>query len=251
MEDLKGVLPIHDDILIYGAGTTEEEALQDHDRNLLQLMERFKNKNMKLNKGKIKLRSKEVLFMGHVITSEGLKVDLEKIRAVQEMPTPTDVAGVRRFIGFTNYLIKFLPRLSDVCVPLRQLAVQDVEWHWTDIHDRAVSQVKSLVTQAPVLKYFDSTKGVTLQCDALDKGLGAVIMQNDQPIIYASHALTDAETHYAQIEKELLAVVYGLEKFHTYTNGRSVALQSDHKPLEMIFKKSLHKAPKRLQHMLM
>ena len=94
MEDLKGVLPIHDDILIYGAGTTEEEALQDHDRDLLQLMQRCKDKNIKLNKEKIKLRSKEVPFMGHVITSEGLKADPEKIRAVQEMPTPTDVAGV-------------------------------------------------------------------------------------------------------------------------------------------------------------
>jgi len=88
------------------------------------------------------------------------------------------------------------------------------------------------------------------QCDASDKGLGAVIMQNDQPIAYASRALTDAETRYAQIE-ELLAVVYGLEKFHTHTYGRCVAVQSDQKPLEMIFKKSLHKAPERLQRMLM
>ena len=111
--------------------------------------------------------------------------------------------------------------------------------------------MKSLVTQAPVLKYFDPTKGVTLQCDASDKGLGAVIMQNDQPIAHASHALTYAKTSYAQIEKELLAVVYSSEKFHTYMYGRSVAVQSDHKPLEMIFKKSLHKAPKRLLLMLM
>lgn len=92
LEDLKGVLPIHDDILIYGAGTTEEKALQDHDRNLLQLMQRCREKNIKLNKEKI-------------------KADPEKIRAVQEMPTPTDVAGVRGFIGLTNYLSKFLPRL--------------------------------------------------------------------------------------------------------------------------------------------
>jgi len=207
LEDLKGVLPIHEDILIYGAGTTKEEALQDHDRNLLQVMQRCKEKNINLNKEKGKLRSIEVPFMGHVITSEDLKADPEKIRAVQEMPTPTDVTGVRRFIGFTNYLSKFLPRLSDVCAPLRQLTVQNVEWFWTDIHDRAVSPVKSLFTQALVLKYFDSTKGLTLQCDALDKGLGVVIMQNDQPIAYASRALTDAETRYAQIEKELLAVV--------------------------------------------
>ena len=148
-----GVLPIHAAILIYGAGTTEEEALQDHDKNLLQLMKRCKDKNIKLNKEKIKLRSKEVPFMGHMITSEGLKADPEKIRAVQEMPTPTDVAGIQRFIGFTNNLSKFLPRLSDVCAPLCQLTAQDVEWFWTDIHDRAVSQVKSCYS-SPSSKVF-------------------------------------------------------------------------------------------------
>jgi len=110
-------------------------------------------------------------------------------------------------------------------MPLHQLTVQNVEWCWTDIYDRAVSQVKSLVTQAQVLKYFDSTKGVTLQCDASDKGLRAVIMQNDQPIAYASRALTDTETCYPQIEKELLTVVYRLEKFHTNTYGRRIAVQ--------------------------
>jgi len=123
LEDLKGVLPIHDDVFIYGGGTTEEEASQDHNRNLLQLMQRCKEKNIKLNKEEVKLRSKEVLFMGHVITSEGLKADPQKIRAVQEMPTPTNVAGIRRSMGFTNYLSKFLPRLSDVWVPLCQLTV--------------------------------------------------------------------------------------------------------------------------------
>ena len=90
LEDLKGVLPIHDEILIYGAGATEEEALQDHDRNLLQLMQRCKDKNIKLTKEKIKPRSKEVPFMGHVITSEGLKQirkRLEQFKKCQHQPT--------------------------------------------------------------------------------------------------------------------------------------------------------------------
>ena len=167
------------------------------------------------------------------------------------MPTPTDVASVRRFIGFTNYLSKFLPRLSDVCEPLRKLTLADVEWFWTNFHDSAVQQVKRLVTNAPVFKYFDSTKGVTQQCESSDKGLGAVLMQDDHPIAYASRAPTDPETRYAQIEKELLAVVYGLEKFHTYTYGRRITVESDHKPLEVIVKKQLHLAPKRLQRVLL
>ena len=111
--------------------------------------------------------------------------------------------------------------------------------------------MKRLVTNAPVLKYFESTNGITLQCDASDKGLGPVLMQDNHPIAYASRALTDPETRYAQIEKELLAVVYGMEKFHTYTYGRRVTVESDHKPLEVIVKKPLHLAPKWLQRMLL
>ena len=242
LEGLKGVLTIHDDILVFGEGSTEEEALADHDNNFHSLMHRCREKNIKLSRDKVKLRRKEVPFMGHVISEEGLRADPDKIKAVLKMPTPTDVASVRRFIGFTNYLSKFLPRLSDAFEPLRKLTLSDVEWFWSDVHDDAVRQVKLLVSNAPVLKYFDSTESLTLQCDASDKGLGAVLLQKGQPIAYASRALTDAE---------LLVVVYGLEKVHTYTHAREVTVESDHKPLEVIFKKPLHRAPKRLQRMLM
>ena len=101
----------------------------------------------------------------------------------------------------------------------------------------------------PVLKYFEPKEELTLQSDASDTGLGAVLTQNEQPIAFASRALSDAETRYAQIE-ELLAVVFGLEKFHQYTYGRPVTVQSDHKPLEVIVKKPVYKAPKRLQRLL-
>ncbi|PFX34058.1 Retrovirus-related Pol polyprotein from transposon 17.6 [Stylophora pistillata] len=167
------------------------------------------------------------------------------------MPTPSDVVSVRRFIGFTNYLSKFLPRLRDALEPLRKLTSPDAEWLWTDIPDSAVRQVKLLVTKVPVLKFFDSTGSLTLQCDASDKGLGAILLKKGQPTAYASRALTYAESQYVQIEKQLLAVVYGSERFHTYTYGREVFVESDHKPLEVIFKKPLHRAPKKLQRMLM
>ena len=251
LDGLTGVLTIHDDILIFGERSTEEEALTDRDNNFHSLMRRCREQNIKLNQDKVNLRRKEVPFMGHVISEKGLQADPAKVKAVLEMPTPTDVASVRRFIGFTNYLSKFLPRLSDALEPLRKLSSPDVEWFWTDIHDSAVRQVKLLVTKAPVLKFFDSTESLTLQCDASDKGLGAILLQKGQPIACASRALTDAESRYAQIEKELLAVVYGLERFHTYSYGREVFVESDHKPLEVIFKKPLHRAPKRLQRMLM
>lgn len=137
--------------------------------------------------------------MGHVISEKGLQVDPGKVRAVLEMPTPTYVDSAWRLIGFTNYLNKFLPRLNDELNPLRKLTSSDVEWVWTDIHDNAVQQVKLLVTNAPVLKYFDSTESFTLQCDASEKGLGAVLLQKGQSIANASRALTGADSRYAQI----------------------------------------------------
>nr|XP_054755667.1 uncharacterized protein K02A2.6-like [Lytechinus pictus] len=110
--------------------------------------------------------------------------------------------------------------------------------------------IKKLVTSEPLLRYYDPAKDLTLQADASEKGLGAALMQEGCPVAYTSRALTDAETRYSQIEKELLAVVFGLEKFHMYTYGRPVDVQSDHMPLEMIARKPLHRAPKRLQRLL-
>ena len=124
-------------------------------------------------------------------------------------------------------------------------------WNWTFEQDEAFKKLKETVTKAPVLKYFDSKMETTLQCDASELGLGATLMQNDQPIAYTSRALTKTEKNYAQIEKELLAVVFGMEKFHQYTYGRKTYVHSDHKPLESLYKKPLFDAPKRLQQMFL
>ena len=206
LDGLTGVLTIHDDIFIFGEGSTVEEARTDHDNNFHSLMRRCREQNITLNQDKVNLRRKEVPLMGHVISEKGLHADPAKVKAILEIATPTDVASVRRFIGFTSYLSKFLPQLSDALKPLRKLTSLDVEWFWTDIHYSAVRQVKLLIAKAPVLKFFDSTESLTLQCDASDKELDAILLQKGQPIAYASRALTDAESRYAQIEKELLAV---------------------------------------------
>jgi hypothetical protein len=115
VEGLPGVGSIIDDILIYGEGDTEEEAITDHDVKFRTLMERCKERNLKLNKDKLSLKMKEVKFIGHLITSKGLKPDPEKVGAILDMPKPTNVSGVRRIIGFVTYQSKFLPKLSDIC----------------------------------------------------------------------------------------------------------------------------------------
>ena len=167
------------------------------------------------------------------------------------MPRPTDVAGVQRLNGFVNYLAKFLPGLSDVMAPIRQLTRKDVPWTWSSAQENALARMKQLVSDTLVLRYYDPERELTIQCDASQTGLGAALLQNGQPLAFVSRALTVAETRYAQIEKELLAAVRACEKFNQYTFGRHTTVISDHRPLERILKKALSTAPKRLQGMLM
>ena len=251
LEGLSGVHCVADDIMLYGNGNTDEEALADHDGKLEKLLTRCQKVGIRLNKTKLKLRETSLPFLGHLVTKDGLKPDPEKIEAIKQMPRPTDVEGIQRLNGFVNYLAKFLPHLSDVMEPIRQLTRKDVPFNWAPSQENAFTEVKSLVINAPVLMYYDETKPLIIQCDASQKGLGAALLQNEQPIAFASRALTDTETRYAQIEKEMLAIVFAAEKFDQYTYGRTCIVHSDHKPLESILKKPLISAPKRLQGMMM
>ena len=192
--------------------------------------------------------------MGHLLTAEGIVTDPNKVRAIKDMPTPTDVASLKRFLGMVNYLAKFLPHLSRVSEPLRRLEAKDAEWCWLPVHDEAVQKIKSLVCAAPVLKFYDVTQAVTVESDASLSGLGATLLQGGQPVAFASRALTSAERRYAQIEKELLSVVFACEMFDTYMYlyGRDIVhVKTDHQPLEAICKKDLASAPKHRQRMLL
>ena len=251
LEGLQGIACVADDVLIYGQGDNVEEATTSHDQNLEQFLLRCRDKHIALNEEKFELRCPSVPFIGHIITKDGLRADPAKIEAIQCMKNPTDVAGVRRFIGFANYLAKFLPRLSSIVEPLRQLTRKDTDWLWTEEHDRAVQEVKDLATEAPVLVYYDPKKELVLQCDASGKGLGAGILQGGRPVAYASRSLTDTESMYSNLERETLAIVFGLNRFNQYTYGRKVEVHSDQKPLENILKKPLSQCPKRLQGMIL
>ena len=243
---------IADDILIYGCGQTDEEALADHDMNLRNVMDRCMAKNLKINAKKMQLRLREVTYMGHCITADGLKADPEKTKAIQDMPPPTDKLGVQRLLGMVNYLHKFAPNLAEITTPLRELVKKENEFLWDEqTHGNALKQVKQILSQPPVLRFFDSAVTPVVQCDSSMNGLGACLLQNNQPVAYASRSLTPTEVKYAQIEKELLAIVFTMEKFGSYVYGRKVVVESDHKPLESILKKSLMSAPKRLQRMML
>ena len=251
VEGLTGTEVIHDDFLIAGCGDTDEEAEEDRDKNLRAFLERARAHNLRLNADKLKLKMTQIPYIGHLLT-RGLHVDQKKVEAIEKMPVPEDAKAVQRLLGSVNYLAKFVPHLSHIMQTLRQLMDKDIEWCWLHTHQQAFDQIKKALAMAPALQYYDVKKPVCIQCDASDRGLGAGLLQGGLPVAYASRALTSAEKNYAQIEKELLAIVFACEKFDQYVYGREkVYVQSDHKPLEVIFKRPLVTAPKRLQRMLL
>jgi hypothetical protein len=243
-DGLEGVETYIDDVLVWG--TTQEE----HDQRLRKVLERCEQEKLKLNREKCKVSIHEIKYLGHMITNKGLCIDNDKIKAITDMPKPQDVKELERFLGMVTYVAKFLPNLSDITAPLRELCKKDIAWHWDGPQETTYQKVITLITSAPVLQFFDPSKPVTLSADASKDGLGAVILQ-DGPIEYASRALTQSEQNYAQIEKELLAMVFACERFHQYVYGREVRVETDHKPLEAIFKKPLVKAPPRILRLML
>ena len=252
IEGLHGIEVVADDFVAVGFGDTLEQANHDHDNHLEAFLQRCADKNLKLNDTKLQLRLREVPFIGHIATADGLSVDPHKVQAIMAMPQPEDVAAVQRLLGLAQYLSKFLPHLSDITKPLRDLTQKDTEWTWGSAQQKATEMLKKAVSSAPVLRYYNLQEEVTLQCDASQCGLGAAMLQNGQPVAYASRALSPAETRYAQIEKELLAIVYACQHFESYIYGRDIVhVETDHQPLVSIVLRPLNSAPSRLQRMLL
>ena len=213
LDDLPSVVLLRDDILVMGYGETQEKAIEDNDSNLIKLLQRVRETNLKLNKSKIKLRQPEVKFMGHVITNKGLKPDPDKVKAVDEMPRPTCKKELATLLGFMNYLSKFLPGLVEVTRPICALTAKDAPFLWSPQHESAFTSIKQLVADHPVLKFYNPGAEVTLQCDAREYSLGATLIQGAKPVAFTSRTLSGTEWNYAQLEKECLAIVFGCQHF--------------------------------------
>ncbi len=184
-----------------------------------------------------------VLYVGHLFRKDGLKPDGDKIKAIKEMPTPDGLKALQRFLGMLNYLHKFIENFSKKTALLRQLLSKDVQWCWQSQHQTAFEKLKDEISNPPVLKFFDPAKQIVLSVHASKSGLGAVCLQDGSPVAYASRVMSQIESRYAQIEKELLAALFACRKFHDFIYGNKVVIETDDKPLITIVKKPLHTAP--------
>ena len=136
IEGLTGIVVIADDFVVVGYGDSLDEAVKDHDRNLVAFFQRCDEQGVRLNSENLKLRLNEVPFIGHIASDQGLRADPAKLRAILEMPAPENVAAVQQLLRIAQYLSKFLPHLSEIKTPLRDLTRQDVEWTWDEPQSR-------------------------------------------------------------------------------------------------------------------
>ena len=207
-----------DDILV--TGRTEEE----HIKNLDIVLERLEGAGLRLKKEKCQFMLPEVEYLGHKVSRQGLQPTNKKIQAVENAPEPSNVLQLKSFLGLINYYGKFLPHLSTVLAPLYALLQKDKKWEWGEEQRMAFTAAKANLTNSSLLVHYNPTKVLLLSCDASAYGLGAVLSHRnadgtEQPIAFASRTLSPAEKGYAQVDREALAVVFGVTKFRQYLLG--------------------------------
>ena len=176
---------------------------------------------------------KQVKYLGHLITRQGLRPNLERVRAVTEFPVPKSVTQVRQYIGLTSYYRRFIKGFAKMAAPLHHLTRKDVEFQWTVDCQKAFNELKSKLVQAPVLAYPDFDVDFVLETDASYQGLGAVLSQRLMdhklhPVAFGSRALSPSERNYSVTEIETLAVVWAMKHFHAYLYGHNVQVVTDH-----------------------
>jgi len=185
----------------------------------------------------------EVTYLGHRIDKEGLHPTEDKIKAILQAPAPKKITELRAFLGLLNYYGKFLLNLSTVLAPLHKLLQSHTRWFWNAEQSKAFKDAKDLLHLPRVLAHYDNSKPLVLSCDASPYGVGAVLSHimednSERPVAFASRTLSKAEKNYAHLEKESLAIIFGIQKFHNFLYGRKFIIHSDHKPLMYIFNAS-------------
>ncbi|CAH8676807.1 unnamed protein product [Schistosoma haematobium] len=234
LANLPGVAVYLDDVIV--TGSSKSELFNRLDTVLTKISEC----GFYLKEEKCTFFMNSVKYLGFVFDKNGRRPDPENVRAIQNMPPPSNVATLRSFLGLISYYSNFLPQLHRLRAPMNQLLSSNVKWNWSTKCQKCFDEVKSLLTSDLLLTYFDPSLEIVVAADASDYGIGAVISHKfpdgkEKAIAHASRTLTSAERKYSQIEKEGLALIFAVKKFHKMLHGRKFTLITDHKPLLSIF----------------
>ncbi|KRZ14128.1 Transposon Tf2-8 polyprotein [Trichinella zimbabwensis] len=204
------------------------------------VLHRFSKAGLRLKSDKCKFCLPRVEFLGFEIDATGIHPAKAKVETIQDAPTPKNKQQLQAFLGLLNFYHSFLKDKATVAEPLHRLLDKNARWTWTGKHEKAFRDVKRLLSSDAVLTHYDSKKPLVLLCDASPHGIGAVLCHKlsstqEIPIAFYSRTLSTTERNYAQIDKEALAVIAGVKKFHEYLYGRQFTIITDHKPLLGLF----------------
>ncbi|CAF4832911.1 unnamed protein product [Pieris macdunnoughi] len=180
-------------------------------------------------------------FLGYIVDKEGLRTDPEKVSAILNFERPKTFKELKRFIGIASWYKRFVKNFSVIAAPLHSLTKgKQKKFIWTDEAEKAFVALKTFLTSTPVISCPDFKEPFIIQCDASNKGIGAVLSQKidglEKPIAYLSRKLNDREQLYSTSERELLSIVYAVEKFRPYVDGSHFTVVTDHSALKMIHK---------------
>lgn len=247
LEGQPNVVNMIDDILVFG------EDREEHDKRLVEVLERLRRAGIKLNKSKCCFGQDKVEFLGVIIDANGISPSPSKLEALRNLEPPKDVAGVRRFLGMVNHIGRFLPNLSQATAPIRALLGEQNAWQWGPLQETAFNRVKEMLTSDLCIAKYHPGRNTIVSCDASSFGLGTVLLQ-EQPsgerraVAFASRSLTDAEQRYSQTEKEALAVAWAVHRFDQYVRGLNFTVETDHQPLvTLLGNADLDTMPPRIQ----
>ena len=218
-----------DDILIYSP--TKE----DHVEHLRKVLTVLKEKQLYAKFKKCEFWIERVVFLGHVVSKEGISVDPGKVEAVTKWQRPKNVFEVRSFLGLAGYYRRFVEGFSKISNPLTQLTRKSVPFQWSDACEKSFQELKQRLVTAPILTIPTDSDGFVVYSDASKNGLGCVLMQNGKVIAYASRQLKDYEKNYPVHDLELAAVVFALKIWRHYLYGSKCEIYTDHKSLKYYF----------------
>ena len=224
-----------DDFSVYG--TTFESCLS----NLSKVLQRCEETNLVLNWEKCHFMVQEGIVLGHLVSDRGIEVDRAKIEVIEKLPPPNSVKGIRSFLGHAGFYRRFIKDFSKIAKPLTNLLNQDVKFNFSDDCMKSFCRLKEALTTAPIIQPPDWNLPFEIMCDASDHAVGAVLGQrkDNKPVViyYASKTLDDAQVNYATTEKELLAVVFAIDKFRSYLVGSKVIIYTDHAAIRYLLAK--------------
>ncbi|GJR09001.1 putative reverse transcriptase domain-containing protein [Tanacetum coccineum] len=224
----KFVIVFIDDILIYSKNKKE------HEEHLKQILELLKKEELYAKFSKCEFWIPKVQFLGHVIDSEGIHVDPAKIESIKDWTSPKSPTEIRQFLGLAGYYRRFIEGFSKIAKPMTKLTQKKIKFEWGDKQEAAFQLLKQKLCSAPILALPEGSEDFIAYCDASKKGLGAVLMQREKVISYASRQLKIHEKNYTTHDLELGAVVFALKIWRHYLYGTKCTVFTDHKSLHNI-----------------